>query len=95
MKNLLARMVDAGSCAAAALADAGSSDASTLADALYNALESEEFSARHWERSPLVLHKPELVGPLAALLTADDLPVLSERLEMREVPHQDFPYVAS
>ena len=52
---------------------------SVLADQLYAALEDESFATRHWEKEPVVVHRSQLARPLAALLTADDLPLLSER----------------
>ena len=60
-----------------------------LADAIFGALESEHsFSTKYWETQPLLVHRPELAAQLSALLSAADLPVLSERLEARDKVHQ-------
>ena len=59
-----------------------------LADQLYAALEDESFATRHWEKEPVVVHRSHLARPLAALLTADDLPLLSERMAVRDISPQ-------
>jgi hypothetical protein len=57
------------------------------ADALWRAL-GESFESEHWERTPLLIHDPNLLPHFEALLTAADLPVLSNVLQARCVDAQ-------
>ena len=63
---------------------ASSATAHELASVLLSALDASNFTD-HWEKKPLVLHGVPLIAN--NLLTAADLPALSERLERRgDVP---------
>ena len=57
--------------------------------ALWAALEARNFSTEHWEKAPLLLSGTQAMeGLMATILSAQDLPALSERLSRFEEPPQ-------